>query len=233
MLRQIKDRIRESFLNQTDYNIKNVLSENILSQYINGYRYLPISNSALDFYTINMIINDIAINNRKHIIEFGSGISTIIIARFLKREKKIAHIYSVDNNLNWHNSLLQIIKEEELTEYITLLHAELCDSNISLNKLLWFNTKIIQDSIGNNLFDMIIIDGPEAHNQELALARYPALIFIYGYLNKNYSIFLDDANRVGEMKIIKLWEKAYKIQFKKISKTLAVCLNGESFNFVL
>ncbi|MFA6400820.1 MAG: class I SAM-dependent methyltransferase [Salinivirgaceae bacterium] len=209
------------------------MSENILSQYINGYKYLPISNSALDFYSINMIINDIAINNRKSIIEFGSGVSTIIIARFLKKEKIVAHIYSVDNNINWHNSLIHIIKEEELTEYITFIHAELCVSNITLNKLLWFNTTIIQDSIGDNTFDMVIIDGPEAHRQDLALSRYPALPFIYNYLTPNYSIFIDDANRVGEMKIIEMWGKMYKIQFKKISKTLGVCVNGESFNFIL
>src|SRR5690606_36365313 len=64
---------------------EDILSVNFLNTLMNGYPYLPFSGSSLRPFCLNHILNDIVINNRKHIIEFGSGISTILIGRLIKK----------------------------------------------------------------------------------------------------------------------------------------------------
>ena len=70
----------------------------ILSPLINNWTYLPITNYSAGpiFYT--HICNDIIINQRKYIVELGSGVSTILLARLIRKNRLNTRIISVDHD---------------------------------------------------------------------------------------------------------------------------------------
>jgi len=64
------------------------------------------------------------VNKPINIFEYGSGFSTIYFAKFLKKEKLSFHIYSIDNNAEWHTRIKNLVKTEGLDDVITLYLSE-------------------------------------------------------------------------------------------------------------
>src|ERR1041384_8054779 len=72
--------------------------------------FLPITSWSISPKEVLHICNDIAINNRKQIVEFGSGFSTICIAQLLKINGKPVDFVSIENNAEWASELKLILK---------------------------------------------------------------------------------------------------------------------------
>lgn len=219
-------------MENVNFQIENLTALQNIKKYTDTGKHLASTRSSLNYFTISSIINDILINKRSNIIEFGSGISSIIIARFIKIENISAKLYSIEGNEGWFNYLESIIKEENLEDYITLIYAPLTKCSISKNNLEWYDIEKIEKGINNMTFDTVIIDGPEAYEKHIEMARYPALIYIYEKLNIRYSIFLDDSTRNGEKKIRALWENKLNIKFKLINKNLSIAIKGDCYNII-
>lgn len=218
----------ESILNTN----QNILSQNCLSTLINGYPYLPYTESAIDFHSMQIIINDIVINNRKSIIEYGSGISTILIGRLFKSNNLNAKLYSIDDNEGWYHAMKEKINHESLENYIELVYAPL--EKISLienvnHSLKWYSTEVLNKALGNTLFDMIITDGPMAYMKEIERSRFPALPYMKNKMNKDYSVFLHDTNRYGEKTIIEDWEKILNIKSRRFTNKLTGFIVGKEY----
>lgn len=205
------------------------LSINYLSALIYGYPYIPFSGSSLRPFCLNHIINDIVVNNRKQIIEFGSGISSIFIGRLIKKNNLNATLLSVEHDLEWSEQLSQMLSKENLDDVVYICYAPLKKCALALDENEWYDTAIIDSAIDNSLFDMVIIDGPPAWMKDKSRARYPAVPYMMGKLNKNYSFYLDDAIRQGEQAIIASWEQEYAIKFKYSGSSLAHYYAGISF----
>lgn len=208
---------------------EDILSINLLSSLIQGYPYIPFSGGSLRPSSLNHIVNDIVINNRSNIIEFGSGISTIVIARLIKKNNLDAILVSVEHDLDWGNQLSKLLNNENLQDVVKLCHAPLSECALSLDNNLWFNSKSLNAYIKDKKFDMVIVDGPPAWMKEKKRSRYPAFPFMIDNLHENYSVYLDDAMREGEQAILKLWEEKFSIKFKYSGNSLAYYYHGNSF----
>ncbi len=203
---------------------------NLLQPLINGYPYLPFTGSSLRPFCLAHMINDIVINKRQNIIEFGSGISTVMIGRLIKKNNLNSTLLSIEHDAGWVDALKGILKNEQIDDVVTVLHAPLKPCKSALDSNEWYDLKILKDYTKGKKFDMVIIDGPPAWEANKGTARYPAVDFISSKLSKNFSIYLDDAIRKGEQEIIKKWEVDYGIQFRISGKTLAHYYGGISFN---
>lgn len=202
----------------------------LLQGLLNGFPFLPFTRFTFRPSSIVHIINDILLNRRKDIIEFGTGISTVIMARLIKKNNLNSRIFSIEHNADWVDDINNMLRVEKLEEVVTVINAPLCECNLAINKTNWYDSNILSKVIGEREFDMVIIDGPPAWEESNMIARYPALPFIMGNLSQNYSIFLDDANRGGEKAIMKLWEDKFKIKFIVRGGTLAYCQKGKFFD---
>ncbi len=213
--------------------IKNINSTQFLQGLLLEGPHLPLTNSALDMSSLNLIINDILINKRKNIIEFGSGVSTILIARLARKNDLDIKIYSVDNDKSWIESIKKYIKNENLDNFVQFIYAPLSQNKEtpSLNNLFWYNEEKINEQINKTTFDCVIVDGPYANSKKKMVARYPAYPYIKKHLTLKYSIFLDDACRRGERKVIKKWEEKIEGKFKIYNQQLAYYIKGECYNF--
>ena len=212
--------------------------DNLAIQFIKDYlpnseNYFPFTNSSINPHTLSCVLNDIKINKRKSVIEFGGGLSTLAIAKFALLNKIDLEIITIENNEGYAQLLNSIIKNEGLSSFVKVIVAPLNQSKLSLNNLDWYDETVVKECIKNTKFDCIIVDGPEAWNSQNELSRYPAFPSLEHHIAPNYSLFVDDTFRNGEKVILSKWTVKYNIPFKKINEVAHVSLNGEYFNPVL
>jgi predicted O-methyltransferase YrrM len=212
---------------------KKLLHDSVAISKLNGIldNYVVWTSSSIRPSAITMMLNDIVINDRKKIIEFGSGISTLYIAKSLK--DKGGTLISVEHDLGWISVVRSLLSSEQLDSIVEFVHAPLTESSLSLNGLSWYNEETLTNFLKNRKFDFILVDGPLAYTRDLKLSRYPVLPFLNSLncIEKNVSIYLDDIERSGESEVVRLWEREYNYNFSKnyIKGGIAVCFLGESY----
>lgn len=197
------------------------------------YSYLAFTPFSLNPYTIVHILNEILLNNKKQIVEFGSGISTIIIARFIQINNLDINFLSIDNNSQWSRFIKKEMCRYGCEKFVNLEVGEIAELtqpyDEEYNSKSWYNLTKVKKSIGNlqKEIDLVIVDGPSTGFSEYA--RYPTIPIIKDYLSSNVTIFLDDTRRSGEKEILTKWNTLLngEIQFEKM---YGIIRKGECFS---
>jgi hypothetical protein len=157
------------------------------------------------------VLNEILIGEKKEIIEFGAGYSTLLIASLLKQHDISAKFAAVDHDEKWILSLERIAKKQGLTELVSFIHAPLERTEYRLSdNTEWYSEEVLKQRLVSEI-DLVLVDGPPSSFQKFS--RYPAIPFLKDQrkLGENFSIFLDDTYRTGESKILDLWSKSLGI----------------------
>jgi|SRR5690554_813805 len=235
-MRRIYRKIRSrygssSYINRVTNEIaKQSLGYQILQPLMIEYPYLPFNGGALRPFNISFLLNDIIINDRKIIVEFGSGISTILISRLIKRNKLSCQLISIESDLDWNKKLNRILEGEDVHHNTTIINAPLKEIETPFGINNWYD---FDDSIFlEKKIDLVIVDGPPAYLEELKHSRYPALPKVHKFLSKNHMIYLDDTNRIGEKEVILRWEKDFDIKFNKDGSNYSTYISHESFGTI-
>lgn len=175
-----------------------------LQPFLSGI-YFPLTPNTLNPHTTLHVINEIDINKRKSIVEFGSGFSTLAIAGFLKKYDIKATFLSIEQNESWANYIQKKLTAMHCTDKIHLIKAPLAPSKYKWQDAQdWYNTEIIQENLPATV-DLLLVDGPGADTQKSI--RYPAFPFLEERMEDSFSVFLDDTRRPAEKKIIEEWAK--------------------------
>ena len=96
--------------------------------------YLPYTQSAISPSCTNLILNDIIINRRTSIVEFGSGISTLLICALLDERGIEASFISIDESLDWIETLKDTLRKKRIREKsVNLYMHKLMSIPIDLN----------------------------------------------------------------------------------------------------
>lgn len=192
--------------------------------------YTVWSSSSIRPSAMVQILNEIVVNNRNTIVEFGCGITTVYIAKILKQYG--GHLYSVEDNNEWIDIVSIMLKENNLEDYVTFVHAPLCKSKYSLKNCDWYDENIVQKALKDIKINMVIVDGPPAYMEETELSRYPAIPVLLDQLSDNFCIVLDDVFRNGEKEILALWEKQFHIIFERqfLRGGIAIARSKQGFN---
>jgi hypothetical protein len=213
--------------------IEDIYAYLLIQDLVKFPEYFATTTSSLRFHTLTVILNDIIINQRKNIIEFGSGISTLAIANLIKKNNLECNFISVEDNNEWFNYISSFLSRNDLQKNVKIIYAPLEKNNLALENNLWYSPQALKDNIKMNLkFDLAIIDGPAAWKPEIQLSRFPAVPYLINFLAEEFSIYLDDTDRNGENEIIKLWQKKYKMKFERINNTSSVCIKGKKLNTI-
>lgn len=196
----------------------------ILSPLTTNWTYLPWTNSAAgpEFYV--HICNDIVINKKKNIIEFGSGVSTLLLARLIKLNGLSVHILSIDHDQEWQETISKILKNEHTEEYVHFINADI----VKEGEYTWYDKNKITVP-DNFLIDTVIVDGPIG---DKPMARLGAIPFIQKKLSQEcYTIYLHDTDREDEMNIIQEWSKLLPNATVNIKNRYTVLQFGTKFCF--
>ncbi len=212
-----------------DRKVEDAFAIDLLQNLLVGRPYLPFSGSALRPYCMAHILNDIIINQRLNIIEFGCGLSTILIARLASLNQLPVKIVSIDHDPGWSQLIKNCLETEKLDGIADVILAPLVPCSLALEGNTWYDMQILNQHLHGKKFDMVIIDGPPAYEQSKKLARFPAFPFTKDFIEKRYSIYLDDVNRNGEQEIIRRWSASNNIRFGITARSMAYYYGGSSF----
>ncbi|MGN6299173.1 MAG: class I SAM-dependent methyltransferase [Ginsengibacter sp.] len=171
-------------------------------------KFIASTEMSMSPATIYHILNEIIINQRSSIIEFGSGNSTIYIAALLCKFNLKAKLYSVDDDNDWIENIKQSFVLYEINgANVEFIHAPIKKTTQFVSNLStffkWYDPTVLQKKIRNKKFDMVIVDGPKG--SLCPFSRFPAVPFLLDHLADSYSLFLDDTNRMQENKIFNEW----------------------------
>lgn len=227
-LREHVDALKSSLWLQ-DRRMEDVHALAVLQPLLIGRPLLPITGSALRPHCLLHIFNDILINRRQRIIEFGTGISTLLLGRLIRQNGLNASVLSIDHDEHWVNAAAELLQAEELSEIVTTVWAPLVEFELALDRNRWYDPEVVTDAAGKRPFDMVLIDGPPAWQPGSGKSRFPALPFALERLNRRASIYLDDANRPGERSVMREWTHRYNIPFQVTGETLGFAYLGEAF----
>lgn len=224
--------IQNFILKDIVLEVKNIRSLQLLKNIFPGY--LPWTGASIQPTALLYLLNDITIHQRKHIVECGCGISTIYICGLIKQMGLDVTFNSIDHDENWISILRQILKSNQLDEYVNLIHAPLKPCSECLYQDgNWYDMDKLQSLLKDSPpIDLLFIDGPPAKLSNLKHCRYPAVPVFHSNIDSNYSIILDDISRKGERDIVKEWEKKFKLEFKNkiLSGNISIAQSGNSYN---
>ena len=181
----------------TEFRRNEILSLIHISKLLNA-NYFPWTNSSISPTSIRLIINEIIINQRSEVIEFGAGISTLYIARILK--DKGGSFISVEQDRQWMDLVASYLKHEGLDEVVTQVHVPIEDT-LTDN---WYSLGKLEEAVGSKKFDLALVDAPVS-----CLARPDVRTFAGEFLKtrlmEDFAVLLDDIDREGEQNIAKEW----------------------------
>lgn len=188
-----------------------------LSQLFQEDTFIPFSAWAISPSTILHVLNDISINKRKAVIEFGAGASTFYIAKLIKTMQLPTVFYSVEADKDWAEELKKQLELMGLSAFVKVIHCPQAKvpSNLGYKEQeTWYDTEVLQDALSEAPeIDLVLVDGPVGASTPFA--RYSAIPFLKNKMAANFSVFLDDVNRSREAEIAMEWQKVLKCRMNK------------------
>lgn len=209
LIKKIDSRFEAIKENQSTLQQK-TFNYNQISKLFAEESFIPFTAWAISPTTILHVLNEIVINKRKAIIEFGAGASTFYIAKLIKVLQLETVFYTIESDVDWANEMQRQLKLLGLEEHVIVVHSPIAEASSTLTykqQESWYDVRILEKRL-NSLkirFDLVLVDGPVGTTT--SYARYSAIPFLRDKMTKNCVIFLDDVDREDEKKIIAEWKK--------------------------
>lgn len=140
----------------------------------------------------------------KRILEVGSGVSTLITAYALERNKGEWQLISLDQDIDYADRTRETLARHRLATRTNVWHAPLVKYSLQGTSWEWYDLSKVP--LPEDI-ELLIIDGPP--NSTQPLARYPAMPLLLDRLSANAVIILDDANRASERGVVTRWLMEY------------------------
>lgn len=202
----------------------------LLNQIFHSGSYLPFTTSSLRLRGVACILNDIVINDRKSILELGSGISTILIARLFKLNEIEGKIYSIDQDQNWVSLLKGILRKEKLEKFVEFIYAPVV---LNHDNQFGYDREITELYFKDKLFDLVLVDGPAANRKEHKKNRNSNSKIFIEYLSENCSIFIDNSDRKDVMNLVEDLSKILDCKTVTLDSNFSILVKGNYFNFII
>jgi hypothetical protein len=194
---------------------------------------LPWTSSAPRPGLVCCLINDIRINRRRTIIEFGSGASSLVVASAL--DPRTQRLISFEHDEGWANHVSEQLDRLDLADRCQVVHAPLKSCDLSIESSPWYDIDVVRNCVESLEVDVVICDGPPAYSRDTRMARYPAMPALQSMLANRYSVYLDDIDRSSERKIAKRWSNLLQIPFsyQLLRGSFAVGIKGAHYNSLI
>jgi predicted O-methyltransferase YrrM len=154
-----------------------------------------------------------------YIVEFGSGTSTCIFAKYAeiagRTLGKEVRIVSIDHDQDWLSHTDKMLSSLCLGACVDLIRAPITDCIFGPDRLKAYDPTIVAEAIGTNEIDFCFIDGPPG-----SIGRDGCLPLVSKQLSSRAVILMDDAARLGEQSIMKRWKNTYHAEIASISGIL-------------
>lgn len=161
-----------------------------------GLPYVRHWSAAPDF--LALLIEHMRRERPAVIVECGSGLSTLILARVCALEGR-GQVWSLEHEPNCAAQTRAALARYDLARLATVLYAPLRRYRLDAEEYDWYDLS----GLAVQAIDLLVVDGPPGRLGPLA--RYPAMPLLHGRLTPGCTIFLDDADRPDEQAIVARW----------------------------
>ncbi len=169
----------------------------VLRPLLDAGPYLPWSTWAMRPAGLVVVCNRVVIDDRTRIVECGSGVSTVVLARLLRR-RGAGSVVALEHDAGWAALVSGLLRREGLEPHARVVHAPL------EGEPPWYARAALErlpDAI-----DLLVVDGPPAEAPGEGERRAPALPALASRLVPGATVVLDDAERPGERAVLARWE---------------------------
>ena len=173
----------------------------VLRPLLDAGGYLAWTDGALRPAALAAVCNEVTLAGRRELVELGSGVSTIVLAR-LARELG-GRLTSLEHDSDWARVVRSQLEREGLSDSARLIEAPLEPHSAALDDAPWYAARAVVKLPED--IDLLLVDGPPGYGEGMALSRYPALPALEHRLALNAIAVLDDAQREGERAILERW----------------------------
>ena len=177
----------------------------VLRPLLDGRPYLPFSSGAMRTGGLVHLCNHIVHARPAQVVECGSGVSTVVLARLL-RQRGTGRLTALEHDEGWAAEVERTLADEGLGDVARVVLAPLQDG--------WYAQAGV-DALPQAI-DLLIVDGPPADTAALAEARHPALGRLAARLHPGALIVLDDIGRGGEREVLRRWEAESGLRFERL-----------------
>jgi predicted O-methyltransferase YrrM len=163
------------------------------------------------------LLSDEVRAGRREVVECGSGVSTVMLARAL-REAGGGRLHALEHHPEWAARVRGLLARERLEEIATVFEAPLVAHPHARATCGWYDPTAL-DRLPATGVDLLLVDGPPAAEPGLGEARYPALPALADRLAPGAMVALDDVNRPGERAVLTAWEAETPYRFRRVGGT--------------
>jgi predicted O-methyltransferase YrrM len=187
--------------------------------------YLPWDSGAMRPAGLATVCNDIVLNVRSRVVELGSGVSTVMLARLLHQRppRDGFRLVAVEHDASWAEWVTEQLDREGIASGVSVVLAPLVPHPRAEPGLSWYDEPALTEGLRpalrgdpiDDLIDLLLVDGPPAYAAGMGLARYPALPVLLDRLAVGATVVLDNAERAGEQEVLRRWEDETGLVFDR------------------
>lgn len=200
---------------------KNLNNEDILDDEVKiALRDQVLTLWNVDAKSLNWIVSYIRENKVKHVLEFGSGLSTVALSITCRRniENQDAtmepYIVSIEQNAEYAEKTRQLLADLQLCHLAVVIHCPLVDRRLDghVFKGYEWHIKNMPYLKSGWCADMLFVDGPASGGLSRALAAIEGLQCGF----KDCKILMDDGLRDDEIRSMRYLQERKHVTFEGV-----------------
>jgi predicted O-methyltransferase YrrM len=157
------------------------------------------------------IVLDLVDRGRGPVVECGSGISTVAIARLLAQGPE-RRLVSLEHDRIHAERVRAALAEAGVAERAAVIEAPLEPHPLAAEGCDWYAAERLAGLPVTGV-GLLLVDGPPAGEPGRERARYPALPALLPRLAAGAAVVLDDAERPGERRVLERWRRETGLGF--------------------
>lgn len=139
-------------------------------------------------------------NRTARVLELGSGLSTVVMARALEQNQERGELVTLEHHPHYAEQTRRMLAEHGLAEVARVVESPLQMRQIAGLSDFWYTPSSLD---GLTDVDLLFVDGPG--NRE----RSMTLFLLHGLLAETAYIAIDDINRPESQHLLELWQHAF------------------------
>lgn len=163
----------------------------------------PVEAWALDPRVLVLVIRTLRARRPRSIVEFGSGISTLLLGEVAHEIG--ARVSSFEHDAEWSRRVQAWIAQWGLDGVAEIHHAPL--RHDARDGRTWYDRDVVAAALPTAGIGLVLVDGPPLRTARAA--RAGALPAVIERLAEDATVFVDDCGRPQERKIVSDWRATY------------------------
>jgi predicted O-methyltransferase YrrM len=167
---------------------------------------------AIDPYLGKILAQLIHRHEPDHVLECGSGTSTVFMAKLLEKANPEGFLTALEHLPEYAQKTKKLLQDHSVETEADVLRAPLREWEVDDRSLSWYGVEI--DHFPDRDIDLLVVDGPP--HTTGAHPRYAAVFVLEELLSEECVIVLDDGDREEEQQAAERWAEVLEadIEYK-------------------